>query len=268
MKTQNIDNIQAQISYAATLIRALQNTADASYIRKVYNIIPEVNNATERYKNVSRYYYLLAKLYLYTLLYDDNLTSDKYNDNIRKARSNIETAIKKENPQLKAYVKSVSKYNALRQVAELMLVQRKFIDQTRNTLNKKMESNQAVIKDTLQRTQNRYLEMLALFVSIIAIIMAFIQSFSAGYSVFEIITIIVVMNAGLLTVYASFLILLRNYQAKYGWVIFACMIIIITFSLICHKSQITISSDQNNQGSIPTTQSDLSINQDTIPSSP
>lgn len=264
---QKIDNIQVQISYAATLIRALQNTADVSYIGKVYSIIPKVETAIKRYPNVSRYYYLLAKLYLYTLLYDDNLDADKYNTNMHISRSMIEIAIDKENPQLKAYVKNVSKYNGLRQAAEFMLIQRKFIDQTRNTLNKKVELSEAKIQDTLQKTQNRYLEMLGLFVSIIAIIMAFIQSFSAEYDLYEMVTIIIVMNAGLLTVYATFLILLRKYQAKYGWVIFICMMIILATSVICHRTQITRSTYFDNQASVPA-QNDISSNQSTIPSSP
>ena len=149
-----------------------------------------------------------------------------------------------------------------------MLIQRKFIDQTRNTLNKKVELSEAKIQDTLQKTQNRYLEMLGLFVSIIAIIMAFIQSFSAEFNLYEMVTIIIVMNAGLLTVYATFLILLRKYQAKYGWVIFICMFIILITSVICHRTQISRSAYFDNQASVPATQNDISSNQSTIPSSP
>ena len=148
-----------------------------------------------------------------------------------------------------------------------MLIQRKFIDQTRNKLNKKVELSEAKIQDTLQKTQNRYLEMLGLFVSIIAIIMAFIQSFSAKYDLYEMVTIIIVMNAGLLTVYATFLILLRKYQAKYGWVIFICMMIILATSVICHRTQISRSTYFDNQASVPA-QNDISSNQSTIPSSP
>ena len=234
LQKQNIVNVQVQITYTGTLLRALQNTGDVSYVVKVKEATKMVEDAITEYPMVSRYYYLLAKLYMYILLYDNEISADKYNDIIQKSRQLIDKAIDKENPSYNAYVKNVAKYNGIRQVAEFILLQKKFINQTTNELKEKMVSSETMITDTLRRTQNRYLEFLGLFVSIIAIIMAFVQSFSGSYSVVEMVIIIIAMNSGLLAVYATFLILLREVKKKYAWTIIICITVIIS-TLFCGK---------------------------------
>lgn len=262
LKKQKINNVQVQITYAGTLLRALLDTGDEKYVAQVKNAIEMVERAISEYPNIPRYYYLLAKLNLYILLYDSDISTDEYNKKIQKSRALINTAIDKENPQSNAYFTNVSKYNTVRHVAEFVLLQRKFIDQTKRSLEGEMNSSKVEIDDTLRRTQNRYLEVLGLFVSIIAIIMAFIQSFSGNYSVFEMVTVIIAMNAGLLAVYATFLILLRDkFECKYAGTIVICIVIIIVI-LVFGK---TYFSDHRtipeNQTFFDSNQSDITSNQ-------
>lgn len=228
LESQNIENIQAHVTYAGTVLRALQDTGDSKYVEEAKKTIPILEKATRQYPMVPRYYYLLAKIYLYTVLYDDSANNENdYLPLLNKAKQLISTAVDKENPNHKSYYKNISKYNGFRQVSEFIMAQKKFNSITLKKIEIKNKNAQDQLEATLHSALNRYMELLALFVSIIALIMAFIQSFTNGFTAKEILQIVISMNAGLLAVYSSFLCLLHDIKRKYVYVIFISFVIVI-----------------------------------------
>ena len=105
------------------------------------------------------------------------------------------------------------------------------------TIQKEFEKK---IQDILQNSQNRYLEILAVFVAIVGVMITSIGLVTNNFSFREVIYGIIVMNAGILAVYTCFKMILSKQIRQLYLVILGITCTIILFSLILGDCQIWI----------------------------
>ncbi len=105
------------------------------------------------------------------------------------------------------------------------------------TIQKEFEKK---IQDILQNSQNRYLEILAVFVAIVGVMITTIGLVTNNFSFREVIFGIIVMNAGILAVYTCFKMVLSKEIHPLYVVILGITCFVILLSLIFGSSQIWI----------------------------
>lgn len=237
LKKKNIDNIQVEITNASTISIALENRENYITESDITNAISVVQRAIISNAEYAKYYYLLAKLKIFSLLYKNDhnkLDTIDYAKEIKDAKELLRTAIELEDAKADSYSTSISEYKTYLRSADLVLAEIQLTNkiekmQTRQNdiIKKKFETNNQNTEELLQRTkvevdekikdtQNRYLEILAIFVSIVAIIMVVIGSFSQKFTLTQILVIIIGMCLGVLALYSAFLIMLNDtIKSKY-----------------------------------------------------
>lgn len=231
LKKKNIDNIQVEITNASTISIALENRENYITESDITNAISVVQRAIISNAEYAKYYYLLAKLKIFSLLYKNDhnkLDAIDYAKEIKDAKELLRTAIELEDAKADSYSTSISEYKTYLRSADLVLAEIQLTNkiekmQTRQNdiIKKKFETNNQNTEELLQRTkvevdekikdtQNKYLEILAIFVSIVAIIMVVIGSFSQKFTLTQILVIIIGMCLGVLALYSAFLIMLND----------------------------------------------------------
>lgn len=237
LKKKNIDNIQVEITNASTISIALENRENYITESDITNAISVVQRAIISNAEYAKYYYLLAKLKIFSLLYKNDhnkLDTIDYAKEIKDAKELLRTAIELEDAKADSYSTSISEYKTYLRSADLVLAEIQLTNkiekmQTRQNdiIKKKFETNNQNTEELLQRTkvevdekikdtQNKYLEILAIFVSIVAIIMVVIGSFSQKFTLTQILVIIIGMCLGVLALYSAFLIMLNDtIKSKY-----------------------------------------------------
>ena len=237
LKKKNIDNIQVEITNASTISIALENRENYITESDIANAISVVQRAIISNAEYAKYYYLLAKLKIFSLLYKNDhnkLDTIDYAKEIKDAKELLRTAIELEDANADSYSTSISEYKTYLRSADLVLAEIQLTNkiekmQTRQNdiIKKKFETNNQNTEELLQKTkvevdekikdtQNKYLEILAIFVSIVAIIMVVIGSFSQKFTLTQILVIIIGMCLGVLALYSAFLIMLNDtIKSKY-----------------------------------------------------
>lgn len=229
LKRKGIHNTQVDITYAGTVLKALQDNDPSISSEDITDAISKVERAIQINPNVSRYYGLLAKFKMYGLLsQEENVSPAQYIPILNEAKTLLNRAIEIEDPDMDSYVNTVTTYKELIREADSILRQLRFNNYSAELLQQKI----AQVEKETKETQNRYLEILAVFVAIIAVIMSLVQGISSDFTYNQLIAMIITFNAGLLAVYATFLSLLRKMEVKYTIVIVFCLLIqIVVFAI-------------------------------------
>lgn len=116
------------------------------------------------------------------------------------------------------------------------------LERSKNAMNQKIDSVedkfQIMLTDTkssfenqLKQSQERYLEILGVIVSIVAVIMVVIGTYSAKLSITAILVATFGMSVGMIGVYSAFLILLKD-QVGIKYIIFLITSVVIEVSTI------------------------------------
>ena len=229
LKRKGIHNTQVDITYAGTVLKALQDNDPSISSEDITDAISKVERAIQINPNVSRYYGFLAKFKMYGLLsQEENVSPAQYIPILNEAKTLLNRAIEIEDPDMDSYVNTVTTYKELIREADSILRQLRFNNYSAELLQQKI----AQVEKETKETQNRYLEILAVFVAIIAVIMSLVQGISSDFTYNQLIAMIITFNAGLLAVYATFLSLLRKMEVKYTIVIVFCLLIqIVVFAI-------------------------------------
>ena len=255
LRKKHIDNIQVEITIASTISIALENRE--SYVTEddINHALSIVQSAIISNAEYAKYHYLFAKLIMFSLLYKNdhkNLINVDYIEEIKKAKESLRTAIELEDTKADSYATSISEYKTYLRSADLVLAEIRLTNKIKeieaiqiNTIETKFNENNQQVRDLLQTTanevdekvknaQDKYLQILAIFVSIVAIIMAVIGSFSKTFSTTQILVITIGMCLGILAVYSVFLIMLNKIiEKKY--------ILILLVSCLLETGLVTIS---------------------------
>lgn len=113
----------------------------------------------------------------------------------------------------------------------------------KNNKDKLAASQEKIEKEiqvALQKSQNRYLEILAVFVAIVGVMITTIGLVTNNFSFREVIFGIIVMNASILAVYTCFKMILSKVIHQLYVVILVITCFVILFSLVFGSSQIWI----------------------------
>lgn len=244
LEKKNIDNIQVSITNASTIAIALENRENYvtdEDIKSAMNIVQKAIIGNQEY---AKYYYLLAKLKIFSLLYKNDhgkLDGIDYIKEIKEAKELIRTSIELEDTKADSYPTSISEYKTYLRSADITLAELQLTNKIssmeiehKNMIETRFEKNNQETLEKIKNAQDKYLEILAIFVSIISIIMVVIGSFSRSFSTTQILVITTGMCLGTLIIYSAFLIMLRKEIEKKHIItlIFSCIleIALIAFS--------------------------------------
>ncbi len=231
LKKKHIDNIQVGITNASTISIALENREN--YITKddITEAISVVQRAIIGNAEYAKYHYLHAKLKMFSILYkndNEGLAGIDYVTEIKEAKESLRTAIELEDTKADSYATSISEYKTYLRSADLVLAEIRLTNKIKNIelrqndiiktrFDRSFQETMTVLQKTekkvdekIKEAQDKYLEILAVFVSIVAIIMVVIGTFSQKFSSTQILIIIIGMCLGILAVYATFLIMLKK----------------------------------------------------------
>lgn len=244
LEKKGIDNIQVSITNASTIAIALENRE--SYvtdedIKSAMNIVQKAIVGNQEY---AKYYYLLAKLKIFSLLYKNDhgiLDGIDYGKEIKEAKELIRNAIELEDIKADSYATSISEYKTYLRSADIALAELQLTNKIncmeiehKNMIETRFEKNNQETLEKIKNAQDKYLEILAIFVSIVSIIMVVIGSFSQKFSTTQILVITTGMCIGTLIIYSAFLIMLRKKIEKKHIItlVFSCIleIVLIAFS--------------------------------------
>ena len=271
LKNKGVENIHVNITLAATIAIALENREPFITDQDITESIASANKAIMINSEYPKYKYLLAKLQIYSLLYNndkDNLDGVDYSKVIIDSKKLLRDAIELEDAKADSYPSSVIEYRSYMRAADLVLseirltnrirtiqkeqteyIQKRFdesqlninneLNNTQNSfsqsLNKtileikeninkesqeshnRIETAQQGFEKELKDTQERYLEILGVFVAIVAIIMVVVGTYSAQIALTSIIIATSCMCVGMIGVYSAFLILLRESNRFRYW---------------------------------------------------
>ena len=222
LNRKGIHNTQVDITYARTVLKALQENNSLISTDDINDAVKKVESAIKYNPNVSRYYSLLARFKMYGLLSrEDIISPDQYILILNEAKELLNTAIEIENPDMDSYATTVANYKEMINDADSILRQVRFNNRSAELLKRRITE----VEKEAKETQNRYLEILAVFVAIIAIIMAMVEGISSSFSYNQLIAMIITFNAGLLAVYSTFLALIRSIKLKYVLITLLCIVI-------------------------------------------
>ena len=257
LQKKGIDNIQVSITNASTISIALENRETYVTEKDIYQALDTVQSAIVSNPEYAKYHYLLAKLKIYSLLYkndhSDSLEID-FTKQIKEAKESLRTAIELEDPKADSYPTSISEYKTYLRAADLALAEirltlkmKEIEESQRNTISTELtnlntttataiQTAKQEVSDKIKEAQDKYLEILALFVSIISIIMVVIGTFSVQFSAPQLLMIIFGLCAGLLAVYSVFLIMLSDkIRKRYVITLIISIILIATLLFFSFK---------------------------------
>lgn len=167
---------------------------------------------------------MLAKLKTFSLLYKNDqgkLDGIDYIKEIKEAKELIRTAIELEDTKADSYATSISEYKTYLRSADITMAELQLTHKInsmeiehKNMIETKFEENNKETLEKIKNAQDKYLEILAIFVSIVSIIMVVIGSFSRDFSTTQILVITTGMCLGTLIIYSAFLIMLRKVIEK------------------------------------------------------
>lgn len=224
LEKKNIDNIQVSITNASTIAIALENRESYVTDEDIKSAINIVQKAIIGNQEYAKYYYLLAKLKIFSLLYKNDqgkLDGIDYIKEIKEAKELIRTAIELEDTKADSYATSISEYKTYLRSADITMAELQLTHKInsmeiehKNMIETKFEENNQETLEKIKNAQDKYLEILAIFVSIVSIIMVVIGSFSRDFSTTQILVITTGMCLGTLIIYSAFLIMLRKVIEK------------------------------------------------------
>lgn len=224
LEKKNIDNIQVSITNASTIAIALENRESYVTDEDIKSAINIVQKAIIGNQEYAKYYYLLAKLKTFSLLYKNDqgkLDGIDYIKEIKEAKELIRTAIELEDTKADSYATSISEYKTYLRSADITMAELQLTHKInsmeiehKNMIETKFEENNKETLEKIKNAQDKYLEILAIFVSIVSIIMVVIGSFSRDFSTTQILVITTGMCLGTLIIYSAFLIMLRKVIEK------------------------------------------------------
>lgn len=224
LEKKNIDNIQVSITNASTIAIALENRESYVTDEDIKSAINIVQKAIIGNQEYAKYYYLLAKLKIFSLLYKNDqgkLDGIDYIKEIKEAKELIRTAIELEDTKADSYATSISEYKTYLRSADITMAELQLTHKInsmeiehKNMIETKFKENNQETLEKIKNAQDKYLEILAIFVSIVSIIMVVIGSFSRDFSTTQILVITTGMCLGTLIIYSAFLIMLRKVIEK------------------------------------------------------
>lgn len=217
-------------------------------------------------------YLLAKLLMFDLLRHEDDFTYDECIDIIMEAKELLRKAIELEDSQTVAYASQVIEFKSYMRQADWILseirmlkgakkqasdaekVVQERISETKERVDEllkttkaeiaeKFETNQKKVNDQfnanqekvteqLNQMQNKYMEILALFVSVVSVVMVFIDMLSNKFSSVQLIIALVAMNTCVIAVYAVFLILLKKVEKKYIITLFISLLILIAMFIL------------------------------------
>lgn len=244
---KNINNIQVRVTYASTVSMSLENREPFVTERDIEDAYKTAEEAIILNSDYPKYRYLLGKLIIFTLLYKNShnqLEGIDYSSEILRAKESLREAIELEDSTSDSYPISVIEYRTYMRAADLVLaeirltenmrlleqkqtesIQHKFEQEKKDTEGNLLSTKNEIIEELktaksgfeaqLKQTQDRYMEILGLIVSIVAIIMVVIGTYSANLSITAILVATFGMCIGMIAVYSALLILLKEPKVKY-----------------------------------------------------
>lgn len=231
LKRKNIENIQVEITNASTISIALENRDGYITEDDIDHALKVVRSAIISNAEYAKYYYLLAKLMMFSVLYKNDhekLDGVDYAEELKNAKESLRMAIELEDTKADSYATSISEYKTYLRSADLVLAEIRLTNRIKeievaqaNAIETKFNEKSQDMDGLLQTTtsqvdekvkdaQDKYLQILAIFVSIVAIIMAVIGSISKQFSTTQILVITIGVCLGVLAVYSVFLIMLNK----------------------------------------------------------
>ena len=217
-------------------------------------------------------YLLAKLLMFDVLRHEDNHTYEECIEIIMEAKELLRKAIELEDAQTVAYASQVIEFKSYMRQADWILSEirmvkaakkqaldaEKFVhdrftetkervdelfESTKLEINEKFESsqikvneqfniNQEKVNEQLKQMQNKYMEILAVFVSVVSIIMVVVSMLTNKFSSIQLIIALIVMNACVLAVYATFLILLKKVEKKYVVTLVASLLIVLAMFIL------------------------------------
>lgn len=221
LKEQNISNDRIRLTTAATVAKTLENgyltIVDDTLLKGAIEIADTVINR----KNVfHKWYYLKAKLLIFSCDYyqakKEKITTDSIKQNTDLAKSMLDNAIAALDPASENYFSLKMKYEFYRLEADRVqskYLLKKDVDELsirQHDFQENIVARQHDLESTLHKEQVKYLEILAIFVSVISIIITMMGTINSNFDVVEIIAIIAAMCVSILAVYSAFLLLLNS----------------------------------------------------------
>lgn len=217
LKEKSITNPAFKYTTAASVANALENGYfNAVSEDDIYRAIKSAEEAINQNPDYHKWYYLKAKLQIYSIVYFYSKgEKDKYNNFEQIIEESIDflgKAVDRLDSSSRSYDSTKMKYESYRlqgdRIKSEMGLQKQLAEAKESLEN--MIKKQNEIEQTLHNEQIKYLEILAVFVSVITIIITIMGSTQGKYSVNELSIIIVVMNLSVLAVYSGFLLLVKN----------------------------------------------------------
>lgn len=206
---KGISNVWVDITYASS-ISILMEKRDSSLTRyDIDSCIESIAVAKERHADYAKLNYLYGKLKMFSLVNGDNNKSfEECKQIINEAKEELRMAIEKEDKNKDYYSLSVIEYKSYIRQADLILAELRL----RSSIVKQSEELVNEIDTRFNKQQAKNMELLAIFSSIVAIIVVAIGLFSKEYPLKSILTAIIVMNLCVLAVYSTILLLLDDEQ--------------------------------------------------------
>ena len=254
LKEEKIDNIGVLVTYASSIAKGLEESIIELNESDIDQAIENVIRAIQINRKYSKYHYLLSLLRLERVKkqffdslkrdYDSWNTDEPWEQELIKAEDSIQTALDYLDEKSQSYtsflvmyrlildrIKNVQSYIHLLKGLRMKenAYHSKIINQINTSLNgwrkeisEKTEEetkialreSQEQIQKELKETQNRYLEILAVFVAIVGVMMTMIGLLSHDYTIREVFAGMIVMNSGLIIVYSIFKMILSNKISK------------------------------------------------------
>lgn len=217
LKEKGITNPAFKYTTAASVANALENGYFSAVSEDdISTALKSAEEAINLNPNYHKWYYLKAKLQIYSVVYFYSKgEKDKYNNfdkTIEEAIEFLGKAVDRLDSSSRSYDSTKMKYESYRlqgdRIKSEMGLQKQLAEAKESLEN--MIKKQNEIEQTLHNEQIKYLEILAVFVSVITIIITIMGSTQGKYSVNELSIIIVVMNLSVLAVYSGFLLLVKN----------------------------------------------------------
>lgn len=154
-------------------------------------------------------------------------------EQIQQFKDNIFETFQKSTDELKS--------DNIKMIEETLKNEKEEIDKNnKDKLAASQEKIEKEIQVALQKSQNRYLEILAVFVAIVGVMITTIGLVTNNFSFREVIFGIIVMNASILAVYTCFKMILSKEIHQLYVVILVITCFVILFSLVFGSSQIWI----------------------------
>lgn len=204
---KGITNVWVDITYASSISLLMEKRDRSLEKNDILSCIDSIRLAKEKHADYAKLYYLYAKLSMFSLVCTSPLPS--YEESCRvieDAKEELRTAIEKEDNNKDYYSLSVIEYKSYIRQADLILAEIRL----NNSIKIQSDNVKADIEKRFSQQQAKSMEMLALFSSIVAIIVVAIGLFSKEYPLKSVLIAIVVMNACVLSVYSTLLLLLSN----------------------------------------------------------